>query len=300
MGLMPLGPDPASGLWEFAHLLTGEPAERDSDGQLLLRKETGVVLVLIPAGNFWMGAQPSDPNRRNYDPQALTDEGPEHEVELSAYFISKYEMTQSQWTRLTGRNPSIYRPGHYYSTFNSEGRDWNPMQPVETLSWLDCMVWLPRAGLALPSEAQWENGCRGGTSYVYWCGNDMMTLQGVANLSDCYGKEHGNDGWESWEPWLDDGNTAHSVVGSYRANAYGLHDVHGNIWEWCLDGWDGSFYSNSPSKDPVAPWKNAATRVSRGGSFGALASLARSAKRLVDTSSYAGADLGVRPARPLD
>ena len=69
-----------------------------------------MVLVLLPGGTFWMGAQPLDADGRNYDPQADIDEGPVHEVELSAFFLSKYEMTQGQWQRLTGRNPSAFGP----------------------------------------------------------------------------------------------------------------------------------------------------------------------------------------------
>ena len=110
MGLLPIGPDPESGLWEFAHLATGTPAERGADGRLILTEETGVVLVLIPAGRFWMGAQSTDEAGRNYDPQAQPNEGPVHEVELSPHFLSKYEMTQGQWQRIMGANPSAYTP----------------------------------------------------------------------------------------------------------------------------------------------------------------------------------------------
>jgi len=70
LGFIPLGRDPESGLWEFAHLMTGEPARRAEDGNLVLTEETGLVLVLLPGGRFWMGAQANDPNGRNYDPQA--------------------------------------------------------------------------------------------------------------------------------------------------------------------------------------------------------------------------------------
>ena len=74
MGRLPIGPDPASGLWEFAHLMTGVPAERGPDGKLILSEEAGVVLVLLRGGSFWMGAQMNDPDSRNHDPQAKEHE----------------------------------------------------------------------------------------------------------------------------------------------------------------------------------------------------------------------------------
>jgi formylglycine-generating enzyme required for sulfatase activity len=299
MGLLPLGPDPASTLWEFAHLMTGEPAVRGVDGKLVLREETGIVLVLIPAGSFWMGAQASDPSGRNYDPQALRAEGPVHEVKLSAHFLSKYEVTQGQWERLVGTNPSFYGPGRYLTYWNAQNRGWSALHPVEQVSWLDGMTWLPRAGLSLPSEAQWENGCRAGTSSVFWSGNEKETLRGVANLSDDYGNTHGNHEWNSWEPWLDDGNTCHAVVGSYRPNAYGLYDVHGNGFEWCLDGFDPSFYGRSAPQDPLAPWEGAVDRVLRGGCFKQTAELARSAARPDDSPGNADDYHAIRPARVI-
>jgi hypothetical protein len=97
VGLVPLGPDPSTGLWEFGDLVTGLPPERDADGRLMITEDTGLVFVLIPAGAFQMGTGAMD--------------APRHDVTLTApYFISKYEMTQGQWLRLTGVNPSRYRP----------------------------------------------------------------------------------------------------------------------------------------------------------------------------------------------
>jgi formylglycine-generating enzyme required for sulfatase activity len=298
---LPLGADPDSGLWEFAHLMTGTPAERDVDGRLILTEATAVVLVLIPAGTFWMGGQSSDPTGRNYDPQAQSDEGPVHEVELSAYFLSKYELTQGQWNRVTGRNPSNYGPdGRWASQWLSSGAATSLLHPVEQVNWLECMEWLPRVVLGLPSEAQWEHGARGGTDSVYWSGVDVASLEGAANLSDAYGRSHGNESWTAWDADLDDGATAHNAVGSYRANAFGLHDVHGNLWEWCLDGYDRDFYPRSPQKDPLAPWDGASRRVARGGALSSAAHNARSASRFDGTRSYADTFLGVRPARVID
>ncbi|MBK7643305.1 MAG: protein kinase [Planctomycetes bacterium] len=103
LGLLPLGPDPKSGLWEFAHLLTGEPARRQADGTLAFDEQTGVVLVLIPGGSFFMGSQLTRSRGQNYYKDHIREESPLHKVTLSPYFIAKYEFTQGQWLRATGK-----------------------------------------------------------------------------------------------------------------------------------------------------------------------------------------------------
>ncbi|MGB2984259.1 MAG: SUMF1/EgtB/PvdO family nonheme iron enzyme, partial [Phycisphaerae bacterium] len=119
IGLLPLRRDPRSGLWEFRHIQTGTKPEqnrarKEVDAEAvnpwILTEDTGLVFVLIPGGTFWMGAQKENPEGRNYDPQAASDESPVHEVTLAPFFISKYEMTQLQWQRFTGENPSQYGP----------------------------------------------------------------------------------------------------------------------------------------------------------------------------------------------
>ncbi len=298
--LLPIGVDPDSHLWEFAELATGDPAERGSDGRLVLKESTGLVLVLIPGGTFEMGAQRDDPSGANYDPQARENEGPVHEVRLSPYFLSKYEMTQGQWERFVGKNPSNYGPLHWSKRSNREGKGWTALHPVEQVTWLECAAAMARLGLALPSEAQWENAARGGTHGVFSTGPDLASLAGSANLADLYAKTHGMDGLSSWEKDLDDGNTVHAEVGSYRANAYGLHDVHGNLWEWCSDGFDTLYYRRSPAVDPVAPIEGVAGRVFRGGGFGEVAENVRCAVRGLDAPDYRSNDLGLRPARALE
>jgi len=111
-------------------------------------------------------------------------------------------------------------------------------------------VQLGRLGLSLPSEAQWEYGCRGGTTTVWWTGNEMESLHGAANWMDRYANEHGND---LAAKWLDDGNSNHSRVGSYLPNGFGLHDVTRNVWEWCLET------TSSSGKTPRVPPKARAT-----------------------------------------
>jgi formylglycine-generating enzyme required for sulfatase activity len=298
MGLLPIGMDPNSQLWEFAHLQTGNPAVRGADGKLVLTEETGLVFVLIPGGTFWMGAQ-NKPGAQNHDPAASSDEGPVHEVELSPYFLSKYEMTQGQWQRIAAVNPSMYGPWRYSKSWNREGNGWSSLHPVEQVSWPRCVALTESLGLSLPSEAQWECGARGGSASVYWSGDDLASLAGIANLSDAYGKANGNQSWSTWEKDHDDGNTVHARVGSFRANAFGLHDVHGNVWEWCLDGYDWDFYGKQVGKDPLSPWSGSSKSVYRGGSFNGAASDARSAYRNFYPPEFRASYLGLRPSRAL-
>ena len=298
LGLLPIGEDPSSHLSEFAELGTGDPPERGVDGKLALKASTGLVFVLIPGGTFRMGAQRQEPEGANYDPQAEEDESPVHEVELSPYFLSKYEMTQGQWERVTGANPSRY-VAPFETIWNREGKGWSALHPVESVTWAECMKAMGRLGLALPSEAQWENGTRGGTASVYWTGADLASLEGAANLADAFAKSHGGEGWETWEKNLDDGNSVTAAVGSYRANGFGLHDVHGNVWEWCLDGYDTDFYAKSPGLDPVAASAGNPNRALRGGSFMHGSIYARSSMRTPESTASRRTTVGLRPARAV-
>lgn len=310
MGLIPLGPDPSSGLWEFAHLITGEPAKRGLDGKLILNENVGLILVLLKGGGFWMGSQRMNSAGQNYSPFAegvegpstllqLT-EGPVHRVVVSTFFLSKYEMTQGQWKRLTGNNPSGFGPDAYWAPHMVRSED-SPslLHPVERISWEDCMRWLPRAGLSLPSEAQWEYGARGGTQTPYWTGLNVASLQGAANVRDVYGKDNGNEEWTEWETAINDGSSVHAAVDSYDANPFGLHEIHGNVWEWCMDAYDGRFYAYGPERDPVSRFAGASNFVSRGGGFGHMANKAGCASRRFNPPDYTVHDLGVRPSLAL-
>lgn len=265
-----------------------------------MEESSGLVFVLLPGGTFWMGAQKEDPDGRNYDPAAQSDEGPVHEVELSAFFLSKYEMTQGQWKRLAGSNPSRYGPdGTYGTSWNREGKEPTLLEPVEQVSWYDCVGLLSKLGLVLPSEAQWEYGARGGTETSWWSGSEKESLQGTANLADRYARDHGGSGWTGIEEWLDDGYTSHAPVNTLEANDFGLHHVHGNLWEWCLDGYDGNSYRKEQVIDPVVRPMGSTNRVGRGGSFGDAAANARSAGRDHATPAGADDDVGLRVVRVI-
>ncbi len=312
LGLLPLRRDPRSGLWEFRHIQTGTKPEqnrarKEADAEAvnpwILTGDTGLIFVLIPGGTFWMGAQKDDPEGHNYDPQAGSDESPVHEVTLAAFFISKYEMTQLQWRRFTGGNPSRYGPSWSWNgrpPAEAPIHQNLPWNPVERVSWTDCRDVLGRLGLVLPTEAQWEYAARAGTDTVWWTGDDKESIgvEGAGNLADGWTKSKGGPSAWVYEDWLDDGWVVHAPVGIFSPNGFGLHDVIGNVWEWCHDGYGGYDADVQPG-DGLRNVAGARDRVRRGGGFYSPAALARSAFRFNFTPAYRHDYLGVRPARVI-
>jgi len=226
----------------------------------------------------------------NVDPGAEPDEGPVHEVRLAPFFLSKYEMAQGQWLRFAGKNPSTYGPG---SKFGDKFHDLR--HPVEQVSWEDCGDILGRLALVLPTEAEWEYSARAGTSTAWWTGSKKESLEGAANLADSFCKKNGGPPSWQYEEWLDDGYATHAPVGSFAPNAFGLHDVVGNVWEWCRDG-SGSYDLPWKAGDGEREVQRGRDRVYRGGSFLDVAVGARSAERWRDAPGFR-LNLGVRPAR---
>ncbi len=280
-GLAPLGRDRDSGLWEFWHVDSGQRAQWDGEplgpGKVKLHADSGaegMVMVLIPGGTFRMGAMKPDKDHPagspNVDPAVVGNEGPVHDVTLDAYLISKYEVTQGQWMRLMGDNPSYSRPG--------KSPDASLRWPVEQVTWTRCVEACRRWGLELPTESQWERACRGGTGTRFSTGDDESSLKGFANV----------------------GTDKPSAVGSLKPNPFGLHDVHGNVWEWCLDGY-GLYAERQPRADDGLreEVQGARLRVIRGGCFYIVARFARSAYRVGYGPGFADFFLGLRPARRI-
>ncbi len=312
IGLVPVGKDPRSGLWEFGQLQTGSIPERDENGNLILSGEMGIVFVLIPGGSFLMGAQREDPRKPNFDANAQDIEGPVHEVHLDAFFLSKYEMTQGQWRRFVGKNPSFYSSHNYNSNWDRTryGTAWEnvptgkrndvmDLHPVEQVSWLDGANVMGYLNLKLPTEAQWEFAARAGTNTVFWTGNEVASLQDAANLADSFAKSHGGSGSWQYEKDLDDGFTVHAPVGSLKPNGFGIHDLHGNVFEWCRDEY-GS-YADIKVKDGdgerLAP--GIRFRMWRGGCFAHSAVDARISQRSLITPDNRGNLRGIRPAAKI-
>jgi formylglycine-generating enzyme required for sulfatase activity/serine/threonine protein kinase len=292
LDLVPIGRDPSSGLWEFGHPLTGTVPSRDEHGDLVLTEETGLVFVLIPGGTFLMGAQAQDPAGANHDPEAQSGNTPLQQV-VAPFFLSKYEMTQGQWERFTGRNPSYYSP-----QFNASWNFTEPftlLHPVEGVSWTECMRVCERMAMALPSEAQWEYATRAGTTTAWWTGDARDSLVGAVNLADRSAGRFPDVKWPAFADWpeLDDGYPTHAPIGRFAANSFGLHDVCGNVMEWCRNAYEVG--NRDPELSPSASRKPAI----RGGSYQDTASRARSAARDFASMEFASHTLGLRPAREL-
>lgn len=295
MGLVPLGPDPISGLYEFADVQTGKIPERGPDGRLVMTGETGVVFVLIPPADALIGAtRDGDASSVHFDPWAGLDEAPVHRVTLSAFLMSKFEMTQGQWKRATMHNPSQLQP-------DGDAAGAEAVHPVENVSWNNASEILWRLGMALPTEAQWEYAARGGTDTPWWTGDTPASLAGAANLADRAYREHGGPLYANAEMSIDDGyGPTHAPVGQFRPNPFGLHDVLGNVAEWCYDAYGSySLRARGISGKRESGRGESGYRVNRGGSFDDGPGSLRCSARGRAAIEYRAGTLGVRPAREL-
>ena len=288
-----MGPDPTSGLEEFLHYLThkGAVPKRSEDGEILITAKMGVILVLIPCGTFLMGSQKKDPAKPNFDSNGESDEGPVHKVALSAFFMSKYEITQGQWQNAFSANPSYWAAGYKDERFKEA---FNLLHPVDNVSWSDAQNFLPRIDLLLPTEAEWERAARAGRSDFIWSGTSKIEeLKEIANIN---GSETKAWALTEQQPGHTDDHIVHAPVGSYQANAFGLHDMTGNVWEWCFDGY--FLYDNKAGDRGIRGIPgSSAHRVRRGGSFNIPAAPCRLAFRSSYTPEFRFNSLGVRPSR---
>ncbi|MBL8727647.1 MAG: SUMF1/EgtB/PvdO family nonheme iron enzyme, partial [Planctomycetes bacterium] len=301
-GMVPIGENPVTHLWEFYELRSAwdgasDPGaivipEHRADGSIEVKAETGIVFVLLPGGTFPMGAQKRDQDGPNFDPEAVNDESPVREVTLLPFFLARHELTRAQWQRLAGTAPFWWHEGGNYDGGKVAI---GPNHPADSMDWEMANRCLEQHGLVLPTEAQWEYGCRAGTTTTYWSGPEAKDLQGCANVHDqTSGKRQPGRGIPA--P-ITDGFTAIAPVGSFRANAFGLYDVHGNVWEWCRD-WYGDYVAEVRNGDGYRlVGSSSGDRVRRGGSYFHVPSSARSASRDTSAPSIRSANLGCRPAR---
>ena len=198
--------------------------------------------ILIKPGSFTMG---SDENTGD------GDESPQHKVTITRpFYLGKFEVTQAQWTVVMGDDPSEFR---------------GMQRPVDTVSWNDCQRFLAKLSektgrkFALPTEAQWEFACRAGTATTWSFGDRDTSATDYA--------------------WLigNSGGTTHPV-GEKKPNAWGLHDMHGNVWEWCADFYAKHAYAAGDAVDPHGPPASEG-HILRGGAWGEHPNNARSAGR---------------------
>ena len=223
---------------------------------------SGIEMLLIPGGTFTMGC--SESNSYVCD----GEENPTHQVTLSrAFYLGKTEVTQAQWQAKMGNNPS------YFSG--------NANNPVEQVSWNDIAGFNTATGLRLPSEAEWEYACRGGTTTAF---HSMPGYPNGTNDDSLLG----NIAWYG----SNSGSTTHAVAGK-AANAFGMYDMSGNVYEWCRD-WFGNYPTNNVT-DPSGS-TTGSSRILRGGS-GVAIDGCRSSYRGYAGPAYRFNVVGFRVAR---
>ena len=228
----------------------------------------GVVLemVAIPGGKFLMGSP---------EGQGDDSEKPQHQVTVPPFFMGKYPVTQAQWERVADL-PKVKidlrsKPSHF------KGAN----LPVENVSWHDAQEFCARLSKAtgklyrLPSEAEWEYACRANTTTPYYFGDTITT--DLVNHRNKYGQT--------------------TEVGKFPPNAFGLYDMHGNVWEWCEDGWHGNYINAPIWPNDSIPWISSNNKqILRGGSWIDLRGLCRSACRNGNNAYYRCYDYGFRVA----
>ncbi|NUP95327.1 MAG: SUMF1/EgtB/PvdO family nonheme iron enzyme, partial [Planctomycetaceae bacterium] len=295
VGLVPLGPDPRSRLEEFAHLASGELPSRDATGQLAIDGESAIVLVLVPGGEFVLGSLLPDAEHAagspNVDPWTGKWDGPLVRVRLEPCLLGKFELTRGQVRRHAGLDPSTLVPDEEALRADME------RLPVETISWEFATRWLAELDLALPTEAQWEHAARAGTTSVFFSGDAVASLQGFANVADATAARSGAN-WPA-ELALDDGFVSVAPVGSLAPNAFGLHDMLGNVAEWCRDSWEELGGARPRAGDGLFEGSEE-TRVLRGGSFSHSPRSCRSSSRNGAMPSYVAPVWGARAARRVE
>ena len=245
----------------------------------------GVPLVMhkIPHGTFIMGS-PDEELGREYDDYA-DRESPQHQVTLTKdFYIGKFEVTQAQYEAVMETNPASF----------SEYPD-SPTRPVERVSWNDANAFCASltnylsaqipdgfTGFGLPTEAQWEYACRAGTTSSLNNGTNITVSSGnCSNLNIL-----------AWYSSSSGGKT--HAVGQKQPNAWGLYDMHGNLWEWCRDRYGKTYYADcGDCSDPEGP-NTGSNRIIRGGGWSVYPLYCRSATRGGNSSTYTHGSIGFR------
>lgn len=248
--------------------------------------DDGAEMVLIPAGEFLMGSD---------DDEAYDDQKPVHQVYVDAFYMDKYPVTNAQYKKFLDANPQWCKDGllpaeYAYSDYLlAWDENTHPTgkgdHPVTSVSWYAAMAYARWAGKRLPTEAEWEKAARGGlVGMKYPWGNTID--ENLANY---------------------DGNIGDTTpVDRYMPNRYGLYDMSGNVWEWCLDAYDKTFYASAPHRNPVAGGQVGneftsvkSNRVLRGGSWLNSASSLRVAGRFRNAPTVTIVNGGFRCARAV-
>jgi len=224
-------------------------------------------MVSIPGESFLMGSPEDEEGRRN-------NESPQHRVLVPPFFLGKYPVTQIQYEAVMGKNPSLFKGAN---------------RPVEQVSWNDatdfCWLLSQKTGKTyrLPSEAEWEYACRAGTTTPFYFGPTITT--DLVNYD-------GNRVYGSGPKGVDRGETTN--VGSFPPNAFGLYDMHGNVYEWCQDVWHQNYNGASTDGSAWESGRDSYCRMLRGGSWGNYPRNCRCANRLWLDANYCFNNWGFR------
>jgi formylglycine-generating enzyme required for sulfatase activity len=277
---------PIHGKWWGFH----EPLQRDALPLAATAEQADplcLTLIQIPAGSFLMGSPEDEPERHS-------DEGPQHEVAVQELFMAQSPITQAQWREVASWQPQ--EPERWGRELNPNPSSFNDQpdsdqRPVERVSWHEAMEFCHRLSqrtgrhYTLPSEAQWEYACRAGTTTPFHVGATITPELANYDATATYGDgPKGEYGAET------------TPVGMFPANSWGLHDMHGNVWEWCLDHWHDS-YKGAPSDGSAWLTPSASEeerRVLRGGSWGSDPRGCRSAYRNLNQPGFAYSPVGFR------
>ena len=270
-----------------------------------LTGKDGAKMLLIPAGDFMMGSTEGD-----------EDEKPAHRVSLDAFYLDKYEVTNTlfqKFARETGYATTAEKEGKAWAYVQDDkwtevsGANWRKPEggetvfvsnrdehPVVSVSWHDAEAYCRWAGKRLPTEAEFEYANRGGTQTTYWWGDGNPGSRRVANIADESAKLQFS-GWTVMAGY-DDGYARTAPVGSFEPNPFGLYDTTGNVWEWTADWYGETYYQKSPSRNPTGA-SSGQYRVIRGGSWFHDPQDLRSAARVNSQPSYRLHTIGVRCAK---
>ena len=281
-------PKEADGKMHIANSTDSKTAEESkaAGGKKQITNSIGMKLTLIPAGEFLMGSGESAEAtaaffNKTYGGDLLKadffkDEHPQHRVRITKpFYLGTYHVTRGQFRQFVadrlqdrrgegreagglglGPDKKEFGFNEKYSWRNA-GFEQTDEHPVVNVSWNDAVAfckWLSRKEgktYRLPTEAEWEYACRAGTTTRYYSGDDPETLAKVGNVADATAKAKFPD----WKCTIkaSDGYVFTSPVGSFRPNAFGLYDMHGNAWQWCADWYGKEYYATSPADDPTGP-----------------------------------------------
>ncbi|MCA8973931.1 MAG: protein kinase [Planctomycetes bacterium] len=304
LGMLPLGRDEHSELYEFAWLQPDEKLPKRAADRWTIAADTCLVLVLIPGGKARLGLDRHDPrlpaDLRPHQLEYAADDdsqGGSFVLELGPFFLAKYEMTQAQWRRVMGDNPSAY------SAARRPDLGLGPTCPVDSVSARMADEAVRRLGLSLPTAAQWQYAARAGAAAPWWTGYELADWHDKENLADASLDTRLESG--ECDMSHDDGFPASAPVDSKAPNGFGLHHVIGNLREWSID--PAHYYKDAWPRPgdgalEVVRRRELLDRRRRfilGGSWKTAWINCRSTMRTAVSENQASDSFGLRPSRPL-